>query len=777
MKFIFGFLALIIPFANLTSQNIKTPSDFVNPFIGTKDMGHTFPGAVIPFGMVQLSPETDTVMYSYGKGYNPEVYRYCSGYQYNDETIVGFSHTHFNGTGHSDLGDFLIMPAVGKLQLNPGTKDNIDSGYRSRFSHKNEEAYPGYYKVKLDDYNITAELTTTERVGFHKYTFPKSDSAHIILDLISGIYNYDGKVVWSSVRVENDTLVTGFRQTNGWARTRLLYFAMVFSKPIKNYGLLNKEDMVYKGFWRKFNENENFPERAGDKIVSHFDFQTEQGEIIYIKFALSAVSTKNAIENLNSEIPNWNFEKVREDAKQKWNKELSKIIIEADDESKTNFYTSLYHCFINPVIYNDVNKEYRGLDQNIHKADGFTNYTIFSLWDTYRALHPLFTIIQQQRTNDIINSMLAHYEQSVHKILPIWSHYSNENWCMIGYHAVPVIVDAYMKGIRNYNIKKAFDAVLSSSNYDLYDGIGYYKKYGYVPEDLNSNSVSKTLEYAFDDWNIYRFAESLGENKIAEEYFNRAKSYKNLFDSQTEFFRARHSDGRFKESFDPLSTSDQGYIEGNAWNYSLYVPHDIKGFVNLLGGKQRLIIWLDSLFTMEIPEESYAHSEDIDKSGMIGNYVHGNEPSHQVPYMYCFLGEPWKTQEKIHQIINAMYKNKPDGLSGNDDCGQMSAWYIFSVLGFYPVAPGSNQYVIGSPCIKSASINLENGKLFVVETENFSENNIYIKEVYLNDTKLNRTYITHDEIMEGGKLKFIMSSIPNLDWGKGETSYPYSLTE
>lgn len=777
MKKIVQLFLIILSTQFIICQTNKTPYDYVNPFIGTKNMGHTFPGATVPFGMVQLSPETDSVQYSYGSGYNPEVYRYCSGYQYQDETIVGFSHTHFNGTGHSDLGDFLIMPTMGKLHLNSGTKENPDSGYRSRYSHQTEEAHPGFYKVRLDDYNILAELTVTERAGFHKYTFPKSDSSHIILDLTSGIYNYDGKNVWSSVRVENDTLVTGYRQTNGWARTRLVYFAITFSKPIKSYGLINKEQFIYKGFWRKFNENENFPERAGHNLVCHFDFNTEGGEMVLIKFALSSVSTKNAIENLITEIPHWDFEKIVSNAKQKWNNELAKIKIEADEERKANFYTAMYHSFMSPVIYNDVNGEYRGLDQNIYQAKGFTNYTIFSLWDTYRALHPLYTIVQQQRTNDMINSMLAHYEQNVHKILPIWSHYSNENWCMIGYHSVPVIVDAYMKGLRNYDINKAFDAVISSSNYDLYDGIGYYKKFGYVPEDLNSNSASKTLEYAFDDWTIYKFAEALGKNKITEEYYVRAQSYKNIFDEDTKFLRAKNSDGKFKEPFDPLSTANQGYIEGNAWNYSLYVPHDIKGFINLLGSKEKLIIWIDSLFTMSISDESFAHSEDINRSGMIGNYVHGNEPSHQVPYMYCFAGAPWKTQEKIHQIVNTMYKNKPDGLSGNDDCGQMSAWYIFSVLGFYPVAPCSNQYVIGSPCIKNAVINIENGNRFEIEVENYSEKNIYINKVYLNNEILNRTFINHNEIVSGGKIKFVMSSIPNKKWGSDERSFPYSLSK
>jgi len=759
------------------NKAVKSPNDYVNPFIGTDDMGHTFPGATVPFGLVQLSPETDTVMYSYGKGYNPEVYRYCAGYQYSDNTIVGFSHTHFNGTGHSDLGDFLVMPTVGELKLNPGTKDNPASGYRSKFSHSTEKANPGFYAVKLNDYNIDVELTATTHAGFHKYKFPKTNDAHIILDLTSGIYNYDGKVVWSSVRVENKTLITGYRQMNGWARTRYIYFAMEFSKPFKSYGLRNDEQLIYSGFWRKFNENENFPERAGHKIKCYFDFDTKEDEEILVKLAISGVSTKNALENLKAEIPGWDFEEIKQKAKELWNKELSKIKIEASEEKKINFYTSMYHAFLNPSVFSDENGEYRGLDQNIYRSNTFTNYTIFSLWDTYRALHPLYTIIQQKRTSDIINSFLAHYEQSVHKILPVWSHWANENWCMIGYHAVPVIVDAYMKGIRGFDVNKAFEACVTSANYDPYDGIGYYKKYGYVPEDLNSNAASKTLEYAYDDWTIYKFAETLGRKNEVNEFFKRANSFKNIYDKQTHYMRAKNSDGTFKIPFDPLSVANQGYIEGNAWNYSLYIPHDINGFIKLLGGKEKLITWLDSLFSFELPDKYFGESEDVTKVGMIGNYVHGNEPSHYVPYMYCYAGQPWKTQERIHQIINTMYKPEPHGLCGNDDCGQMSAWYIFSVLGFYPVTPGSNQYVIGSPCVDKAEINLENGKKFKIIAEDPSPQNIYIKKLILNGFEINRSYITHDEIVNGGELKFVMSNKPNINWATDDKSLPYSMTE
>ena len=446
------------------------------------------------------------------------------------------------------------------------------------------------------------------------------------------------------------------------------------------------------------------------------------------------------------------------------------------EERKINFYTALYHSFLSPVIYSDINGEYRGLEQNIHRAESFTNYTIFSLWDTYRALHPLFTIVQPQRTSDMINSMLAHYDQSVHHILPVWSHHGNENWCMIGYHCVPVIVDAYMKGIRGFDITKVLDAVVTSASYDPYDGIGYYKTYGYVPEDLNGYSASKTLEYAYDDWTIARFAKALGKEELSREFQERAFSYRNIFDKESGFMRARNSDGSWKNPFDPLSTSGQGFIEGNAWNYSLYVPHDIKGFIQLLGGEEKLVTWLDSLFIMEISDASIAGTEDVTKAGMIGNYVHGNEPSHHAPYMYVYAGQPWRTQERVHQIVNSMYHNSPDGLCGNDDCGQMSAWYIFSVLGFYPVTPGSNEYVLGSPCVNRAVINLENGRKFIIETKNLSPQNIYIQSITLNGRKWCKGFIRHENIINGGTLIFEMGNQPDKN-SVDSLVPPYSLSE
>ncbi|RIH65788.1 glycoside hydrolase family 92 protein [Mariniphaga sediminis] len=759
-------------YAQISEEDL---TQYVNPFIGTQEMGHVFPGACVPFGMVQLSPDTDTVPYAVDGQYTGTVYRYCAGYQYNDPTIVGFSHTHFSGTGHSDLGDFLIMPTVGDLKLNPGTAEKPESGYRSRYSHEREKAEPGYYCVQLDDYDIKAEMTTSSHVGFHQYTFPETKDAHIILDMNHGIYNYDGKVLWSYIRVENDTLVTGYRITSGWARTNYLYFAMVFSKPIKNYGGKNFEDLVYKGFWRKFDQENNFPEMAGKNLKAHFDFETQPDEQIKIKFALSAVSTEGALKNLKAEVPHFDFGKVKAEAKNRWQQELSKIKIAASPEKKVTFYTSMYHTCINPIEYMDVDGQYRGLDHAIHKADGFVNYSIFSLWDTYRALHPLLTLIQPKRTSDMINSMLAHYNQSVHHVLPVWSHFGNENWCMIGYHAVPVIADAWMNGIRGFDVNHALDACVSSATYKKYGNLDDYMKFGYVPFDKNVNGSSMTLEYAYDDWTIAQLAKSIGEKDVAGTFETRSKNWKNLFNEKTGFVGAKDSRGNWKTPFDALHTANEGFIEGNAWNYSLYVPHDVSGLIEKMGGNNRFCEHLDSLFTMYLPDKYFAETEDVTREGLIGCYVHGNEPSHHVAYMYNWAGKPWKTQERVNQIVNTMYLNKPDGLCGNDDCGQMSAWYIFSSLGFYPVCPGSGEYVVGSPSVNKAEIQLADGKKIVVTSEKLSAKNIYIQSVILNGKEWNKTFIPIKEIINGGSIQFKMGAKPNKKWGITEESRPFSM--
>jgi predicted alpha-1,2-mannosidase len=758
----FTFLLLSVFNFQSFSQAENNLIRYAKPIIGTQKMGHTFPGATVPFGAVQLSPDTDTIPYETNNRYNKDVYKYCAGYQYDDKTIVGFSHTHFSGTGHSDLGDFLIMPTTGALQLNPGTAANPETGYRSVFSHETEVAEPGYYKVMLQDDHILAEMTATTRTGFHQYSFPKSEQARIILDLMHGIYNYEDKNVWTFVRVENDSLVTGYRQTNGWGRTRTVYFAMKFSKPFTSYGCKDySKKQTYRGFWGKFNRGENFPDIAGKQLRLYFDFSTGENEQIKIKFALSPVSTVNALQNMQAEIPHWNFEQTKQEAQESWNKELNKIVISSNsEEEKINFYTAMYHAALMPTVYMDVNGEYKGLDQNLHVASGFTNYTSFSLWDTYRAFHPYQNIIHPGRNADMVKSMLAHYDQSVLHMLPVWSHYANDNWCMSGYHSVSVIADAVIKGTYTGDAEKALDACVTTARHRSYEGIGYYIDLGYIPQEKNAVSVSSTLEYAYDDWCIAQLAKKLNRSDIYHEFNTRSQNWKNVYDSNIGFMRPKLGDGTFKKEFDVLKTDGQGFIEGNAWNYSLYVPQDPAGMITKMGGKKRFTRHLDSLFTMHLPDEFFAETEDITREGIIGNYVHGNEPAHHVAYLYNWTDEAWKTQERVRMILKNQYHSGPAGLGGNDDAGQMSAWYIFSALGFYPVAPGTDQYWFGSPVVKDAAVHLENGNTFSVEAISQSDKNVYVKKVTLNGILLNRRYITHAEIMNGGKLVFYMSAKP-----------------
>ena len=750
---------MLFPVTQLYSQDL---TKYVNPFVGTSKMGHVFPGATVPFGMVQLSPQTNfEVMHQEDGSYNKKTYEYCAGYQYRDTTIIGFSHTNFSGTGHSDLGDLLVMPTIGELVLEPLKRDSGEKGFYSFFSHDQEEASPGYYKVKLKSYDITAEHTTTERVGFHQYTFPKSKDAHIILDMVYNVYHHDNKNVWTFIRVENDSLITGYRQTKGWARTRTVYFAMSFSKPFKSYGHEKYDSIVYDGFYRRFDQEENFPEMAGKDIRAYFNFDTEENEKISIRMALSSVSTNGALNNLNTEIPEWDFEKIKQQAKIKWNRELSKIQVEMmDPREKVTFYTALYHTNLSPILYEDVDGKYLGLDQNIHESGGFTNYTIFSLWDTYRALHPLFNITQPERNNDMIKSMLAHHDQSVHHMLPIWSHYGNENWCMIGYHATSVIADAMVKNVGNFNHLRALKACTNTANVRYFDGLGDYIDYKYVPDDKSHSSVSKTLEYAYNDWCIAQIAAKAENSETTAEYMKRSEYYKNVFDTRSGFMRPKMSDGLFRKNFDPMDTHGQGFIEGNAWNYGLYVPQDLENMVELMGGKKQFRYHLDSLFAMEIADKYIDQHEDITRDGIIGNYVHGNEPGHHIPYLYNWTDKPYKTQERVRTILKAMYGPAEDGLCGNDDAGQMSAWYVFSSLGFYPVTPGSDFYAVGSPLVKSAQIQLPNGKILNLKAENQSPINIYVQDVILNGRSLKDHQIKHRDILQGGELLFKMNNKP-----------------
>ncbi|MBD5225795.1 MAG: glycoside hydrolase family 92 protein [Bacteroidales bacterium] len=767
------FASLVFSAATLS---VAAQTEYVNPMIGTDGMGHTFPGACVPMGIVQLSPDTDTIPHNINGVYQPDVYKYCAGYQHTDSTIVGFSHTHMSGTGHSDLGDILVMPVTGSLKFNPGTAQDPDGGYRSRFSHASERSLPGYYEVMLDDYGVKARLTATPRVGVHSYTFPTGErEGRIMVDLNHGIYNYDGKTLWGAMRVENDTLITGYRITNGWARTNYTYFAISLSKPLKNYGYRDLAKSNYGGGWRKFPLERNFPEMAGRKMVAYFDFDTLDDPELTVKVALSATGTDGALRNLQAEAADKDFDTIAGEALEAWNGKLGSIKVEGTPDQKAMFYTSYYHTLINPSVYMDVDGRYRGLDQNIHQADGFDNYTVFSLWDTYRAEHPLLMLLYPEQAADMAQSMIRHQQQSVHGLLPVWSHMANDNWCMSGYHATSVLADAITKGAP-LDKGEALKAMVTTSNVPYLDGIGQYVELGYVPYDRNGTAASTTLEYAYDDWTIYQTALKAGDMETAARYRDRALNYRNVFDTAIGFARPRYGDGSFKADFDPMQTSGEGFIEGNSWNFSFHVPHDVAGLIEIMGGDKVFVNRLDSLFAMHLPAECYADNEDVTEDCLIGGYVHGNEPSHHIPYLYAWSSEPWKTQYWVREVMNRMYKNHIRGLSGNDDCGQMSAWYIFTAMGFYPVCPGTDQYVLGAPYMPYLCVDLPNGKQLEIKAPGVSDKNRYVKSVTLNGKPYDKLYITHDDIMNGGVLEFRMSSTSNRKRGLDASQKPYSLS-
>ncbi|WP_250435281.1 GH92 family glycosyl hydrolase [Hanstruepera flava] len=696
---------------------------FVNPFIGTGGHGHTYPGATMPFGMMQLSPDTRL------DGWDG-----CSGYHYSDNYIYGFSHTHLSGTGVSDYGDILLMP-TNEINFHNGADGK--KGYRAHFSHDNEIAEPGYYKVHLDSTNIDVELTVSKRSGMHKYRFPSSENQVVILDL-----EHRDELIGGSVQIISETEALGMRKSKAWATNQILFFHIKFSHKIKDW---NRRYEVYP---------------TKEKFV----FDNPNNDPVYIKIGISAVDEEGARKNLETEIVNKSFEEVKQEAQDAWEAQLNKIVVESTNtDYKTNFYSSLYHTMIAPNLYQDVDGRYRGMDLEIHQTTDFEYYTVFSLWDTYRAAHPLYTIIEEDRTNDFINTFLAKYEEG--GIMPIWDLSACYTGCMIGYHAVPVIADAYLKGIRGYDTEKAFQAMKHSATRDKL-GLKSYKKFGFIPVEEESESVSKTLEYAYDDWTIAQMAKAMNKTDDYKTYSERAQYYKNVFDPETQFMRGRFRNTWFSP-FDPYEVNFN-YTEANSWQYSYYVPQDVSGFINLLGGKDKLESHLDKLFTAEA-ETSGRDQADI--TGLIGQYAHGNEPSHHMAYLYNFVGKPHKTQEKVHQILTELYTNEPDGISGNEDCGQMSAWYVFSSLGFYPVTPGSNQYIIGTPLFEKATINLENGKQFTVIADNLSDTNIYIEYAYLNGKALEHSYISHNDIMNGGLLEFKMTDNPAI-WGSRENEEP-----
>ena len=749
-------------------------SNYVNPMIGTTGMGHCFPGACAPFGAVQLSPDTDTIPHNVEGKYQARVYDYCAGYQYEDKTIVGFSHTHLSGTGHSDLGDILLMPQTGALQLTPGTKEQPDSGYRQRFSHDTEHAEPGFYEVTLADSGIRARLTATQRVGVHQYRYPAGGSQRLVVDLLHGLYNYDGKVCWSRLRVLSDTLLVGYRITDGWSRGNYTYFAISFSRPVVNYGYADRKNPAYRGFWRKFDIHHNFPDMAGRYVTAWFEFDDSCPEL-EVKVALSGVSEEGALNNLAAEAAGKSFDAIRCETAAAWERELGVVQCEGPEDHKASLYTALYHTMINPSVYMDVDGRYRGVDGEIHRADGFTNYTVFSVWDTYRAEHPLLGLLKTSRNTDMVRSMLAHWRQNPVGMLPVWSLMGNEGWCMTGYHAVSVVADALVKGA-DIDPDEAFAAMTATANCPYLPSLQDYIAYGYAPFDNDGTAASNTLEYAFDDWSIYHAAHHAGREDVAAAFLDRALSYRNTFDPASGFASPRRKDGGFKADLDPYQTYGEGFIEGNSWNFSFHVPHDPYGLMASMGGEKVFRERLDALFEMDLPERYYADNEDITADCLVGGYVHGNEPSHHVPYLYAWTSQPWKAQERIRTILNKMYRNDIRGLGGNDDCGQMSAWYVFSVMGFYPVAPGCDQYVFGAPYLPYMKVTFENGNTLEIRAPGVSDSKRYVKGVRFNGQPLTRLYLTHGEIMRGGTLEFEMSERPNRRRGLAPSDKPYSLT-
>lgn len=739
--------------AQNNSKNIDY-TKFVNPFIGTGSIdslslsGSNFPGAVVPFGFVQLSPDTDDA------AGDP-----CSGYDYSDDRIVGFSHTHLSGTGVSDLFDFLFMPFRGEATWEPYENSNGEKGYSSSFNHKNEIASPGYYSVVLDDANIKTELTATEHCGIHKYTSLNNKPFSLIIDLNHSLDKE--RKYWSfnaldaQIRIVDNKTIEGYRSVTGWANERKVYFRAEFSRPF-NKNIIKAGNKLFEDVQIGNHKN----------LKTIVTFEGNNSEPLTINVGLSSVSYEGARNNLKSEITEFNFEKVVISAKEKWNEELSIIDIEGDDDKKTIFYTALYHTYIHPNNIADVNGDYISSNGQLKNAPDKKHFSTFSLWDTYRAQHPLLTITQPERTANFVNSMLRQYTD--YGYLPIWQLWGKETYCMIGNHSIPVIVDAFNKNISGIDYELAYEAIKASSTI-THKGSAFnlLEKHKYIPENLESQSVSITLEVAYNDWCAAQMAKSLGYMKDYEYFTKRSLSYQNLFDAEIGFFRPKDDKGNWIEPFSPFKYGGNGgypFTEGNGWQYLWYVPQDVYTFIDMFGGEKNFTNKLDEFFTLDAkPEEVNGNA-----SGFIGQYAHGNEPSHHIAYLYNFTNKPWKTQFLCNKVLNEQYLNTPSGYSGNEDCGQMSAWYIFSSLGFYPVNPANSIYSFGSPQFESAIISLADGKKFEVRTINNGDDNIYIQKIVLNGKRYKKNYITHNDILNGGILEFTMGKRPNKSMAKYE---------
>lgn len=773
-------LILLIAFAYIVGISCSNKNekkfnivDYVNPMIGTDYHGHTFPGAALPGGMVQLSPDTGT-----------EGWDWSSGYHYSDSSIIGFSHLHRSGMGAGDWGDILLMPTIGKLKVVPGSKENPDEGYRSRFSHEEEQASPGYYAVFLKDYTIHVKLTVSKRAGFHRYTFPKSDASNILIDAGHGIR--EDFRMGSEIEIVSDTEIVGHRQSQGFVKHKDVYFCAKFSKPFKDYGTWNNENI--KALSKK---------DKGKYIGAYVKYATSENETIEVKVGISYTSIEQARLNLDTEIPDWNFDQTRDNARKTWAEALGKIEIQpsAKNSEKYNheklvtFYTAFYHSLLFPATFSDVDGKYVGLDQQVHTATGFTYLSDFSFWDTHRAQMPLLTIVEPQRNINVIKTLIAQYEQGGWIPTPqqFGNSYTND---MIGDHPVSIMIDAIKKGIDDFDMSKAYKAVRKNAM-ELpppdhpskgRPGLDLYMEYGYLPYDKGvSESVSRTLEYAYCDWCVAQFAKIMEKTNDYNMFFKRSQNYLNIMDPDTRLARPKDSEGRWLSPFNPTLVGHyehRHYTEANSWQYTWFVPHDVAGLIDFQGGRQSFIRKLDTLFTMS--SEIQDNASDV--TGLIGQYAHGNEPSHHILYLYNYAGAPWRTQELARKVMDELYHSNPDGLCGNEDMGQMSAWYVLSSMGFYPVAPGQNVYAIGSPEFGKVTIHLDKKyypvEKFTIETVNNSKENKYIQSARLNGIPLNKPWFVHEIIKGGGTLVFEMGAKPNKSWGaKPENAPPSMISE
>ncbi len=743
-----GALGLTTALLLTTSASFgKSVVDYVNPLIGTAEHGHVYPGATVPFGMVQLSPDT-----------RDNSWDGCSGYHYSDDRILGFSHNHLTGTGCADLGNVLLMPTVGKLKMTPGNRS--DEGYQSRFSHADEVARPGYYSVILADYLVKAELTATAHAGLHRYTFPGTANAHIVVDLQHGVGN---NVTEAQLTIEDNHTASGYRRSDGWGGGKVYYFVMEFSRPFASAGAAQVDTDVSP------------KQSTGRETKGHFDFITQPGEQILVRVGLSTVSVEGARQNLHAEIKSWNFDAIAQAARQQWEQALGVFtVVTPDANLRQTFYTALYHTMLAPTLLSDVSGQFRGPDEKVYSTHGYNYYTELSLWDTFRAENPLLTLTQPGRVNDFVNTMLAHYQ--IFGTLPVWPEGGKETWCMIGNHAIPVITEASLKGFRGFDATEALNAMIVSTDKNR-EQLDHYRNLGYIPRGSGGQTVSKVLEYSYDDACIARLAQALGKPDLAEKYAKRSHNWENVFDPSTGFMRGKNADGSWVTPFgkkEQNSINFDEYTEANAWQYNFHVLQDIPGLIAKLGGDPKFVARLDEMFDTTEPIPNLGSIPDV--TGVIGMYSHGNEPDQQSPYLYNYAGQPWKTQARVRQVANTLYTNTPGGICGNDDCGQTSAWYVFSALGFYPVDPASGVYLLGSPFLDEVTLKLNSqfakGRTFTVVAKNNSPQNCYIQSATLNGQPFARSWITHQQITAGGKLVLTMGPTPDKNFGTAPADRP-----